>query len=174
MGQQGRATSLAERVEMGERWAEGESDPEIARAMTMSPSVVRQWRRKYQRSGRAGLVSRLGRPAKGALSQSPAKVKAAVRAMRASHPGWGPDTIRTELEGDEALAKLKLPSRSRIAAFLKAQNLTRKYERHSDLPQPQAAEPQRAHEEWEVDAQGVMAVAGLGAVSIINIGDLFS
>jgi hypothetical protein len=89
--------------------------------------------------------------------------------MRASHPGWGPDTIRTELEGDEALAKLKLPSRSRIAAFLKAQNLTRKYERHSDLPQPQ-----RAHEEWEVDAQGVMAVAGLGAVSIINIADLFS
>jgi transposase-like protein len=159
---------------MGERWAEGQSDPEIARAMDLSPSVVRQWRRKYQRSGRAGLVSRLGRPVKGALSQSPAKVKAAVRAMRASHPGWGPDTIRTELEADEALAKLKWPSRARMAAFLKAQNLTRKYERHSDLPQPQAAEPQRAHEEWEVDAQGVMAVAGLGSVSIITMADLFS
>jgi len=57
---------------------------------------------------------------------------------------------------------------------LKQEGFTRKYERHSELPQPQAAEPERAHEEWEVDAQGVIKVPDLGSVSIININDLFS
>jgi hypothetical protein len=35
-------------------------------------------------------------------------------------------------------------------------------------------EPDRAHEIWEVDAQGVLKVPGLGSVSIINIKDFFS
>jgi hypothetical protein len=35
-------------------------------------------------------------------------------------------------------------------------------------------EPERAHEEWEVDAQGAIQVPGLGPVSIININDLLS
>ena len=83
-------------------------------------------------------------------------------------------TIRTELEDDLRFDGMRLPSRSRIAAFLKQENFTRKYERHSELPQPQAAEPERAHEEWEVDAQGVIKVPDLGSVSIININDLFS
>jgi hypothetical protein len=52
--------------------------------------------------------------------------------------------------------------------------LTRKYERHSELPQAQAVDPKRAHEEWEMDAPGVVKVSGLGPVSIINIVDLFS
>jgi hypothetical protein len=98
----------------------------------------------------------------------------AVREMRKKHSGWGPLTIRTELEDDLHFAGMRLPSRSRIAAFLKQEDLTRKYERHSELPQPQAAEPERAHEEWEVDAQGVIKVPDLGSVSIININDLFS
>jgi hypothetical protein len=94
--------------------------------------------------------------------------------MREKNPGWGAVTIQVELEDDRRFDGMKLPSRSRIAAFLKQEGFTRKYERHSDLPQPQAAEPERAHEEWEVDAQGVMKVPDLGSVSIININDLFS
>jgi transposase len=174
MSQQGRETSLEQRVEIGERWAEGQSDPEIAAAMTLSPGTVRKWRRKYQRQGRASLKSQMGRPVKGALSQSPIKVRTTVKQMRQSHPGWGPLTIRTELKLDNSLNKLSLPSRARIAAFLKEQKLSRKYERHSPLPQAPTVEPQRAHEEWEVDAQGAMKVADLGKVSIINIADLFS
>lgn len=174
MGHRGRQTSLVERVEIGERWANGQNDAEIATVMGLSMAVVRKWRRKYQRTGRSGLVSQMGRPAQGALSQSPPQLKEAVRTMRQSHPGWGPLTILSELAKDKQWAKAKLPSRARLAAFLKELQLTRKYERHSDLPQPLVVAPQRAHEEWEVDAQGVMAVTGLGQVSIINISDLFS
>ena len=136
--------------------------------------TVRKWRRKYQREERLGLVSRMGRPLTGALGQFPLEMRDAVREMREHHSGWGPLTIRTELENDRRFAGMRLPSRSRIAAFLKQEDFTRKYERHSELSQPQAAEPERAHEEWEVDAQGVSKVPDLGSVSIININDLFS
>ena len=174
MIQRGRMTTLEERIEIGERWEAGQTDPEIAAAMGCSVWTVRKWRRKYQQEGRSGLVSHMGRPPTGALGQSPLKIRDAVREMRERHSGWGPLTIRTELENDRRFAGMRLPSRSRIAAFLKQEDFTRKYERHSELPQPQAAEPERAHEEWEMDAQGVIKVPDLGSVSIINISDLFS
>jgi hypothetical protein len=172
--QRGRKTTLEERIEIGERWEAGQTDPEMAAAMRRSVWTVRKWRRKYQREGRSGLVSRMGRPSTGALGQFPPEMRDAVREMREHHPGWGPLTMLTELEDDRRFTGMRLPSRSRIAAFLNQEGSTRKYERHSELPQPQAAEPERAHEEWEVDAQGVIQVPDLGSVSIININDLFS
>jgi hypothetical protein len=174
MARRGQTTNLAERVEIGERWAAGQKDPEIAVAMNLPIWTVRKWRRKYQKQGRSGLGSQMGRPRTGALGQSPPELRNTIRAVRQAHPGWGPITIRTELEDMPHFPGLKLPSRSRIAAFLQQEGLARKYERHVELPQPQAAAPQRAHEEWEMDAQGAIRVPELGRVSVINIVDLFS
>jgi transposase-like protein len=174
MVRRGQRTSFEERIEIGERWESGQTDPQIATAMGRPLPTVRKWRRKYQREGRSGLVSRMGRPTTGALGQFPLEIQDAVREMRESHSGWGPLTIRAELEDDRHFTGMRLPSRSRIAAFLKQEDFTRKYERHSELPQPQAVEPERAHEEWEVDAKGVIKVPDLGSVSIINIKDSFS
>ena len=174
MAQRGRRTTLEERIEIGERWEAGQTDPEIAAAMGPSDWTVRKWRRQYQREGRLGLASRMGRPPTGALGQFPLEIRDAVREMRENHSGWGPLTIRTELEDNLRFAGMRLPSRSRIAAFLNQEGFTRKYERHSELPQTEAGDPQRAHEEWEVDAQGVIEVSALGSASIINISDLFS
>lgn len=174
MAKRGQWTTLEERIGISERWEAGQTDPEIAAAMALSVWTVRKWRRQYQQKGRAGLVSRMGRPACGALGQFRSEIRDAVRGMRKHHPGWGPLTIRTELEDDQCFANQRLPSRSRIAAFLNQEGFTRKYERHTELPQAQAKDPQRAHEEWQVDAQGVVKVPALGSVSIINISDLFS
>ena len=174
MGRQGQTTSLAERIEIGERWEAGQKDPEIAVVMNLPVWTVRKWRRKYQKEGRSGLGSRMGRPRIGALGQSPLELRDTIREMRESHPGWGPITIRTELAGMSHFTGLKLPSRPRIAAFLKQEGLARKYDRHVTLPQPKATDPHRAHEEWEMDAQGAIKVPELGRVSIINIIDLFS
>ncbi|MBU0494412.1 MAG: helix-turn-helix domain-containing protein [Chloroflexi bacterium] len=170
----GRVTSLAERIAIGERWTAGQTDPEIAAALSLSVWTVRKWRRRYQQAGRAGLASRLGRPPTGALGQFPPEIRDTIRAMRAKHPGWGPLTIRTELAGRPYRAGQRSPSRSRIAAYLQQEHLTRQYERHSELPQASAEDPQQAHEEWEMDAQGVVQVAGLGSVAVINITDLVS
>lgn len=174
MVHRGQQTTLAERIDIGERWEAGQTDPEIALAVGCSCWTVRKWRRKYQREGRPGLDSRMGRPASGALSKYPAQIRDTIRQMREDNPGWGAITILTELEIGQRFAGQKLPSRPRIAAFLKQEGFTRAYERHSDLPQPAASSVQEPHEEWEVDAQGVIQVPGLGAVTLINIADLFS
>lgn len=174
MAQKGQPTTFEERIEIGERWEAGQSDAEIAAAMLRSVWTVRKWRRKYQRSGRSGLVSHIGRPPTGALGQYSPEMRQKISEMRKARPKWGPVTIRTELEADPGYADQQLPSRSRIAAYLHQEDFTRKYERHSELPQPKATKPERAHEIWEVDAQGVIKIPGLGAVSIINIKDLFS
>lgn len=174
MVQNGRRTTLEERIEIRERAEAGQTDPEIAAATGWKVWTVRKWRRKAQREGRSGLASRLGRPPSGALGHFPSDIREAIRQMRRAHSGWGPLTILKELEDDERFGGKKLPSRSRIAAFLKQEEFTRPYERHSELPQPQGGAPQRPHEEWEMDAQGVIEVPDLGSVSLINIGDVFS
>ena len=94
MAQQGQRTTLEERVEIGECSKAEQTDPEIAAAMGLSVWTVRKWRRKYQREGRSGLASRMGRPATGALGQYPLELREAVRQMRKENPGWGPLTIR--------------------------------------------------------------------------------
>ena len=139
--------------------------------MNRSVWTVRKWRRKYERAGRTGLVSKIGRPASGGLGQCPHELRDSIREMREEHPGWRAQTILTELRSPSYCAGLKLPSRSRIAAFLRQEGYTQAYKKHSEFPQPPLTQVHKAHEEWEMDAQGVLEVAGLGPVSIINIED---
>jgi len=174
MARQGQRTTLDERIEIGERSDAGQTDPEISAAMGRSVWTVRKWRRRHQREGRPGLASRVGRPHTSALGSFSPELREVIRQMRQAHPGWGPQTIRTELEVDRPFAAQALPSRSRIAAFLKQEGLTRRYERHSDLPQPRTEVPRQAHEEWEMDAKGALMVGEAGLVSLINICDVFS
>lgn len=101
-------------------------------------------------------------------------MKGAILELREKHPGWGAQTLRLEIGKDVRFAGLRFLSRARIAAYLKEQNKVRKYERHQDLPQPKAQAVQRSHQEWEMDAQGVTTVLGLGKVSFINLLDVYS
>jgi transposase len=174
MSHKGQTTTLEERVTIAERVQTGQSSREIAEALERPLPTVRKWRRKYLREGRAGLSSQIGRPAAGALATAPAEMKAAILELRERHPGWGAQTLRLEITKDERFFGLTIPSRARIAAYLKEQKKVRKYERHQDLPEPKAQPVQRPHQEWEMDAQGVTTVAGLGMVSFINLLDVFS
>ena len=174
MSKKGQPTTLEERVAIAERASAGQSSREIAEELGRSMATVRKWRQRYNREGRAGLVSKMGRPAAGALAQSSAEMKDAILEMREKHPGWGAITLRLELAKDERFAGQKMPSRARIAAYLKEQKKVRKYERHEELPEPKEQPLQRPHQEWELDAQGVTTVAGLGKVSFINLLDIYS
>jgi len=174
MSNKGRTTTLEERVTIAERVDAGQSSREIAEELERPLATVRKWRHRYLRAGRAGLSSQMGRPASGALATAPAEMKDAILALREKHPGWGPQTLQLEIGKDERFAGLSLPSRSRIAAYLKGRNKVRKYERHQDLPEPKSQSVQCPHQEWEMDAQGVTTVAGLGKVSFINLLDVFS
>ena len=174
MGQGNTPTTLQQRLEIWERADRGETDSEIAVAMQICPMTVRKWRRRAQHQGRSGLASRRGRPATGALSQASPELRQTIRDWRQTHPGGGPETLRVECQADPRFQREAIPSRSRLAAFLKAEHLVRPYERHTDLQQPPAPSPPAAHVEWEMDAQGVRQVVGVGKVSIINIGDPYS
>lgn len=67
-------TSLEERVRIAELATQGFSDAEIAQQVGWSLSTVRKWRRRFQTQGRPGLVTQVGRPAKGALSSFSSEV----------------------------------------------------------------------------------------------------
>ncbi len=174
MAQQGRRTSYEQRIEMGERAAAGENDRQIAAALGCSVWTVRKWRRAFQRTGRSALVSHMGRPAQGALAESPPAVRADIERLRRQHPGWGAIPILDHLAHLTPDAAADLPSRARVAAFLQEQGFVRHYERHGGCKQVATPAAMQPHDEWEMDAQGVQTVAGLGAVSVINISDVVS
>ena len=136
MFRRGQITSFQERLDITERAAAGQSDSEIAAAVGCSVWTVRKWRRIGQRHGRSGLTSQMGRPPTGPLGTFPSALRDAIVQMRRAHPGWGPDTMLAELRLDKRWQDTLLPSRSRIAALLKATKLTRRYQRHTDLPEP--------------------------------------
>lgn len=174
MSNKGQTTTLAERVTIAERVEAGQSSREIAGELRRPLSTIRKWRQRYLREGRAGLTSQMGRPAAGALAQTSMEMKDAILELREKHPGWGAQTLRLEIAKDKRFAGQSIPSRSRIAAYLKEHKKVRKYERHQDMPEPKAQVVERPHQEWEMDAQGVTTVVGLGKVSFINLLDVFS
>ena len=153
-------TTIAERVTILERASAGETDAMIAASLGCSIWTIRKWRR--------------GRPATEPLSTVPQSRRAAILTLRRAHPGWGPTTILAELRADSAWQTDPLPSRSRIAALFKHAKLTRRYSRHSDLPQPKPMGDMHPHDEWELDAQGWMLVDGIGKVCLVNILDVVS
>lgn len=173
MGQRGVRTTLEERIEIAERAQAGETDPAIATAMGRSVWTVRKWRRRYQTPEQEKRAPPMGRPPSGALGSFPPPIRETLRRLREEHPGWGPETLRLELEARRP-ESARLPSRSRIAAFLRQEGLTRRYERRRPLPQPKEVHPQHPHDVWEVDAQGVVDLSAGHKVSIVNIVDVVS
>jgi hypothetical protein len=174
MLRRGQTTTFQERLDITERAAAGQSDPEIAAALGCSVWTVRKWRRRGQQQGRTGLNSQMGRPPTGPMSTLPAGMRETILHLGRAHPGWGPTTLLAELRVDPRWADHPLPSRSRIAALLKAEKLTRGYQKLSPLPTPAIQLQGRPHDEWELDAQGRMHVAGVGNVSLITIIDVVS
>ena len=126
MIRRGQTTTLQEQLDIGERAAAGQSDPEIAAGLGCSVWTVRKWRRRGQHQGCIGLNSHMGRPTSGPLSTLPTGMRDTILHLRRTHPGWGPDTLLAELRVDRRWAEQSLPSRSRIAALLKAEKLTRR------------------------------------------------
>ena len=174
MAQCGHRTSYQQRIEIGERAAAGICDGALAEALGCSIWTVRKWRRAYERQGRAGLVSHLGRPPGGALASCSQALREGIAQLRCQHPGWGAPSILDYLQQEQPAGAAPLPSRARVAAFLKERGLTRRYERHGGVKQPAGGRATQVHEEWELDAQGVQLVQGLGPVSVINISDVVS
>src|SRR5258708_12986919 len=96
----------------------------------------------------------MGRPTSKPLSALPTGMRDAILHLRRTHPGWGPTTLLAELRVDLRWADHPLPSRSRIAALLNAEKLTRRYQNLSPLPIPPIQPDSAPHDEWELCPQG--------------------
>lgn len=168
-----RTTTLEERVQICELAKAGYADPGIAERVGWSEWTVRKWRRRGKQ-GRKALASAMGRPATGALSTYPPLIRKTLRAWREAHPGWGAKTLRAELEADERFKRRKLPGHRSIARFLNQEELTRPYEKHSELPQPPRSAARSPHEAWEMDGRGHEYISDVGVVTLIDLNDRFS
>ncbi len=168
----GQTTTFQTRLEISEHAAAGLNDTQIAEIVGCSVWTARKWRRRSQKRGRIGFTSPMGRPVTGPVSTFPDELKETILHLRQLHPGWGPATLLTALKTDPYWHDQPLPSRARIAALLKQAGLTRRYQPHHDLLQPPRASPSTPHQEWQMDAQGIMRVEGMGKVSLISIVDV--
>jgi transposase InsO family protein len=174
MHRRGQTTTFQTRLEISEHAVAGLNDTQIAQRVGCSVWTVRKWRRRGQKHGRLGFASHMGRPVSGPMSTFPDALKEAILHLRQLHPGWGPNTLLTALKMDARWADQRLPSRAEIARLLKHASLTRRYQPHHDLLQPPRTEPRTPHQEWQMDAQGIMRVEGVGKVSLITIVDVVS
>ena len=169
-----RRTSIEERVEIIVLAQAGLTDRQIGQRLCWSRHTVRKWRQRGGRGGRAALVSKMGRPATGALSTFPAEIQGRVHQMRLNHPGWGPKTLVSELKGDSSLTGQRLPSRATIGRLIQAKGLSRVYERHTQLPDTKRVAAGSPHALWEMDARGYSQVPDVGVISLIDLNDRFS
>lgn len=121
---------------------------------------------------RASLDFKLGRPKSGALSSFPKQLVERIYQLRDTHSGWGAITIRIELEEEYGYSSKDLPSIDAINRYLKQAGFI-------EQRQPSGVTPthlcqnkvKHFHDLWEMDAEGTVAVSGLGYVSNINIKD---
>ncbi len=174
MRQRGQTTTFQTRLEIGEYATAGLNDTHIAAVVGCSVWTVRKWRRRALRQGRVGLASQMGRPATGTMSIFPHDLQEAILHLRKHHPGWGPNTLLAALKTDSYWRDQPLPSRARIATLLKQAGLTRRYQPHHDLIQPPRVPLSSPHQEWQMDAKGIMRVEGVGQVSLISVVDVVS
>lgn len=111
-----RQTTPEERSEFYRRHVRGASYEEIAMAYEVSLECVRYWCRKQAKG--QGVQSQWHIPMRGALSQYSEGVRQQILTLRDAHPGWGPISIRLELERDVQFAQQRLPSRASIGRYL--------------------------------------------------------
>jgi Helix-turn-helix domain len=94
MLRRGQITTFQERLDISERAAAGQSDPEIAMALGCSVWTVRKWRRRGQHQGRTGLDARramLNQHIPSCVFQGHAPLEAYPRAAhsgRSYRPEW--------------------------------------------------------------------------------------
>lgn len=112
-----------------------------------------------------------GRPALGALQSYPSELRDKIYELRHKNPGWGAISILVEMEHVLNYAPKKLPSADSVRRYLKDCGFITPKIPKSDVPEVKAPMVKACHDLWEMDAQGAVALSGLGYVSMINIKD---
>jgi transposase InsO family protein len=168
-------TSHAQRVEMIERHAKGESYHRLANDLHLNYYTVREWCRRYQKGGWEQLKPRQAGGRQPLLRFHPL-VKYALLKLKRQHPGWGLDKLSLELQRRSSLRTYALPKRSTIHTYLK--QFYPRLREHRPVPTQRpdmgSQRAQTVHEHWQIDFKGEYTFTTIGAVKPLNICDEFS
>jgi transposase-like protein len=105
----------AEREQIYLQKRAGQTIPQIAQAMGISPACARKWWRRGRDQGMMGLLERKrGCPPQGVLSRFSPEVQPASVKLKREHKRWGANRVLIELRNGPAFTGLALPSRSRL------------------------------------------------------------
>lgn len=116
----------------------------------------------------------MGRPRCGTLGSFDKAIQEEIDRYRPGSEGWGAITIQVELSLDSSFGGMKIPSVSTINRYLKQRNRLGAYRMVHRLPHEPCVSSQKAHQVWQLDAEGNKTVAHLGPLCMINIKDTFS
>jgi transposase len=150
----------------------GQTIPEIAQALGVSPACVRKWWRRGRDLGMIGLLERKrGRPTQGVLSQFSPEVQQACLELKREHKRWGASRVLIELQNDPLLTGMAFPSRSRLYAFFHqaCPDCLSLWTKHKEVPASPAATG--VHEVWQVDHQEGHRLLDGSIATVCNIRD---
>lgn len=169
-----RHTSYADREEVIRLHQAGQSYRQLSQTTGWSYETVRQICRSYRHEGGRALHPQpLGRPPAGPLSTFDERVRFAVLRLKRQHPQWGPDVIAAELHNRQWAAQVRLPSVSRIAAYISHWGVRLLRPRRQLPPTPQGGLP-GPHHCWQLDVTEFLRLPGYGWAHLLNIVDSFS
>jgi len=166
-----RATTIQQRQEMAQLSAQGQTYQAIAVQLGVSVWTARKWIRQAKRGGLAGLVSVLGRPATGSLSDFDPLVRYVALRLKRQHPTWGAAYIVKKMSERPPLKDKTLPEATTIWRYWRSfgDRLWPK-RRPAEAQLPAAGV---VHGVWQMDAKESVPVAGVGVVTVNQARDEF-
>lgn len=152
---------------------EGRTLSELAAEVGCTVQCARKWWRVGRDKGLEGLrAPRRGRGQSGILSEFDSRVAETALTLKRAHPRWGANRVLVELKEDPELSGVRLPGRSRLAAFFKA-----RCPECVAVPKPRPDPPKRlpdataAHEVWQLDSQEGIRLRNGEIATLCNIRD---
>lgn len=164
--------TLEEKMAIKNLLEKGKTFKHISEELELGFEVTRKWCRAIKKGN--CLSPQIGRPPKGPLSTFSKTIIAEIDKYRPGKKGWGSDTIKVELDLNEELNWLEKPSISSISRYLKSEGRSRGRNKHVDLKIEPVVPTQRAHQNWQLDAEGNCQIENIGTVAMLNIKEIHS
>ena len=166
-----RATTIQQRQEMAQLSAQGQTYQAIAVQLGVSVWTARKWIRQAKRGGLAALVSVLGRPATGSLSDFDPLVRYVALRLKRQHPTWGAAYVVKKMSERPSLKDKTLPEATTVWRYWRSfgDRLWPK-RRPAEAQLPAAGV---VHGLWQMDAKESVPVAGVGVVTVNQARDEF-
>lgn len=166
-----RVTTVQQRQEMARLAERGQTCQAIADQMGVSFWTAQKWIRRAKRGGLAALVSTLGRPATGAMSEFHPLVRYVALRLKRQHLTWGAAYIVKKMGQRASLKGKPLPDASTVWRYWRTFGDRLRPKRHPAGPKLPAAGV--AHGVWQMDSKESVPVAGVGVTTFNQARDEF-